>query len=202
MRNTSETKDVLIIDNYDSFTYNIYQLVGEITCREPIVIRNDRITLTDVAAMHPTHIIISPGPGNPKNCKSFGISNEVIRALGGETPILGVCLGHQGIAHYYGASIIRSPTIVHGKTSSIYHDGSGIYEGIPNPFCAMRYHSLIVDKLTLPSKLRITSQTAEGIVMGLAHTTRNIFGVQFHPESIGTPHGKSLLLNFLSIQSK
>ena len=187
---------ILIIDNYDSFVYNLAQYVGELGW-EPLVYRNDRITLEGIEKLAPTHIIISPGPGTPLNA---GISNDVVRRFAGKIPLLGVCLGHQCIGYVYGGVIVRHiPT--HGKTSLIYHDGKTIFSGLPNPFEAGRYHSLIVKPESVPPCLEISAQTATGEIMGLRHKDYVVEGVQFHPESILTPTGLSLLSNFLSLAS-
>ncbi len=183
---------VLIIDNYDSFVYNLAQYVGELGW-QPAVHRNDEITLAQMEEMAPSHIIISPGPCTPLEA---GISNDVVRHFGGKTPVLGVCLGHQCIAHIYGGKIGRSLP-VHGKTSTIHHDGKAIYQGLPNPFPATRYHSLIVETDGFPSCLEITARTPEGIIMGVRHRDYVVEGVQFHPESILTDVGHDLLANFL-----
>ena len=187
---------ILIIDNYDSFVYNLAQYVGELGW-EPLVYRNDRITLEEIEKLVPTHIIISPGPGTPLDA---GISNDVIRHFAGKIPILGVCLGHQCIGHVYGGDVVRhAPT--HGKTSFIYHDGKTILSGLPNPLEGGRYHSLIVKSETVPPCLEISAQTEDGVVMGLRHRDYVVEGVQFHPESILTTTGHSLLKNFLSFSS-
>jgi anthranilate synthase/aminodeoxychorismate synthase-like glutamine amidotransferase len=183
---------VLIIDNYDSFVYNLAQYIGELGW-QPAVHRNDEIGLTQMEAMAPSHIIISPGPCTPLEA---GISNDVVRHFGGKIPVLGVCLGHQCIAHTYGGKIGRSLP-VHGKTSTIQHDGKTIYRGLPNPFPATRYHSLIIEAEGLPSCLEITARTPEGTIMGVRHRDYIVEGVQFHPESILTDVGHDLLTNFL-----
>lgn len=183
---------MLVIDNYDSFTFNLVQYLGELG-ETPAVHRNDRITLDDIAGMQPSHILISPGPCTPLEA---GISVDTIRRFSGKIPILGVCLGHQSIAEAFGGSVIRAPRLMHGKTSPIHHDGSGVFSGLPSPFTATRYHSLIVDE-PLPAELRRTAWTSEGELMGLAHESHPTFGVQFHPESILTEHGHTMLENFL-----
>ncbi len=183
---------VLLIDNYDSFTYNLAQYLGELGA-ELAVYRNDAITLEEVQQMAPTHIVISPGPGDPND---GGVSNAVIQDFGPHTPTLGVCLGHQCIGHVYGGVVKRAPRLMHGKTSAIYHKGKGIFDGIPSPFRATRYHSLIVEE-PLPEVLKVTAFTREGEVMGVVHREYPVVGVQFHPESILTEHGKRLLANFL-----
>ncbi|OIO70541.1 MAG: anthranilate/aminodeoxychorismate synthase component II [Zetaproteobacteria bacterium CG12_big_fil_rev_8_21_14_0_65_55_1124] len=184
---------MLVIDNYDSFTFNLVQYLGELG-QSPEVHRNDRISTDDIAAMQPSHILISPGPCTPLEA---GISVDTIRRFSGYIPILGVCLGHQSIGEAFGGKVVRAPRLMHGKTSPILHDGSGIFAGIPSPFTATRYHSLIVEG-PLPSVLRRTAWTAEGELMGLAHIEHPTFGVQFHPESILTEHGHTMLQNFLN----
>lgn len=185
---------VLVIDNYDSFTYNLVQYLGELGA-DVGVYRNDEITLDEIAALRPTHIVISPGPGTPDD---GGISNEVIRRFGPTTPVLGVCLGHQCMGQVYGGVVARAPRLMHGKTSSVYHNGHGLFNGVPSPFTATRYHSLIVEE-ALPETLAVTAFTRDGEVMGLQHREYPVVGVQFHPESILTDHGKRILQNFLSM---
>ena len=185
---------VLVIDNYDSFTYNLVQYLGELG-EDVRVFRNDRITLEEIAALEPDHIVISPGPGDPED---GGISNEVIRRFGPTTPVLGVCLGHQCIGHVYGGVVSRAPRLMHGKTSAVYHNGLGLFNGVPSPFTATRYHSLIVEE-PLPEGLAVTAFTRDGEVMALQHREHPVVGVQFHPESILTEHGKRILQNFLSM---
>ncbi len=187
---------IAVIDNYDSFTYNLVQFLGELGA-ELKVWRNDQVTVEEIAAAKPSHIVISPGPGTPE--KDSGVSNDVIRQLGPYTPILGVCLGQQCIGHVFGGRVVRAPRLMHGKTSPIYHTGKGIFEGIPSPFTATRYHSLIVAE-PVPGELEVTAFTAEGEVMGLRHRVYPIFGVQFHPESILTQYGHDLLRNFLGVR--
>ena len=184
---------MLIIDNYDSFTYNLVQYFGELGA-DLVVKRNDRVSLDEVAAMHPDRICISPGPGTPLDA---GISNDLILKFGPTTPILGVCLGHQCIGHVFGGEVVRADRIMHGKTSPIVHEGDGVFRTLPNPFEATRYHSLIVRRESLPPELEITAETAQREIMGLRHRRYPIQGVQFHPESIMTSVGKQLLLNFL-----
>lgn len=186
---------IAVIDNYDSFTYNLVQYLGELGC-DVHVFRNDAITVEELAALKPSHIVISPGPGNPGDA---GVSKDVIRELGPRIPILGVCLGHQCIGEAFGGQVVRAPRLMHGKTSPIYHYGENLFSGIPNQFAATRYHSLIVAE-PLPEVLQTTAFTAEGEVMGLRHKQYPIFGVQFHPESILTGHGKKLLQNFLAVK--
>ncbi|MCL4805019.1 MAG: aminodeoxychorismate/anthranilate synthase component II [Anaerolineae bacterium] len=185
---------VLVIDNYDSFTYNLVQYLGELGA-DVRVCRNDEITLDEIAALKPDHIVVSPGPGVPED---GGISNDVIRVFGPTTPVLGVCLGHQCIGHVYGGVVSRAPRLMHGKTSSVYHNGHGLFNGVPSPFTATRYHSLIVEE-ALPESLAVTAFTRDGEIMGLQHREYPVVGVQFHPESILTEHGKRILQNFLAM---
>ncbi len=184
---------LLLIDNYDSFTYNLYQYLGELGA-EILVRRNDQISLDEIQAMSPDHIVISPGPCTPNEA---GLSCQIIEALGPHIPLLGVCLGHQAIGQVYGARVIRAPEPMHGKTSLMYHEGKGVFRNLPMPFEANRYHSLILERETLPYDLEITASTEDGIIMGLRHRRYPVEGVQFHPESIMTPDGKKLLGNFL-----
>lgn len=183
---------LLMIDNYDSFTYNLVQYFGELGA-EIRVYRNDEVTLDEIRALAPTYIVISPGPGSPDD---GGVSNEVLREFGPTTPILGVCLGHQCIGQVYGGKVSRAPRLMHGKTSSVYHNGKGLFDGVPSPFKATRYHSLIVEE-PLPDVLQVTAFTRDGEVMGVRHKQYPTVGVQFHPESILTEHGKRILQNFL-----
>lgn len=184
---------LLMIDNYDSFTYNIVQYLGELG-EEVRVIRNDKITLDEIEALAPARIVISPGPCSPEEA---GISVEVVRQFAGRIPLLGVCLGHQSIGYAYGGKVIKSATLMHGKTSPIQHDGQGLFAGLPNPFQATRYHSLIVERSSLPEELVVTAWVEEGEIMGMRHRTLPVWGVQFHPESILTEGGMELLRNFL-----
>ncbi len=184
---------ILMIDNYDSFTYNLVQYLGELGA-EIEVRRNDAIDVAGARAMAPQAIVISPGPCTPKEA---GVSVPLLRAMAGEVPILGVCLGHQCIGEAFGGKVVRASRLMHGKTSPILHDGKSIFSGLPNPFDAMRYHSLLVAADSIPSCLEVSARTAEGEVMGLRHRTLPVEGIQFHPESIGTPEGKRLLANFL-----
>ena len=186
---------LLVIDNYDSFTYNLVQYFGELGA-DPQVKRNDAITPDEVEKMKPQKIVISPGPGRPEEA---GISMELIRKFGGKIPILGVCLGHQCMGEVYGGKVVRAGRLMHGKTSPIQHDGKGVFQGLPNPFEATRYHSLIVEKNSVPSCLEVCAETAEGEIMGLRHREYPVHGVQFHPESILSKEGKDLLANFLRI---
>ena len=184
---------LLVIDNYDSFTFNLVQALGALGA-EVEVARNDALTPEEVERRAPERIVISPGPCTPREA---GISNRVIRRLAGRVPILGVCLGHQCIAHAFGAQVLRAPRPMHGKTSPVRHDGSGVFAGLPNPLTAMRYHSLAVDEKTLPAELTVTARTPDGEVMGLRHASWPLEGVQFHPESYRTEAGIALLENFL-----
>jgi anthranilate synthase/aminodeoxychorismate synthase-like glutamine amidotransferase len=183
-----------MIDNYDSFTYNLVQYFGELGA-DIEVFRNDKITVSKIAKLKPKKIVISPGPGRPEDA---GISCEIIRVFAGKIPILGVCLGHQAIGYVYGGRIVGAKKLMHGKTSMIYHNGKSIFKGIPNPFEATRYHSLLVEKKTLPECLEITARTKENEIMGLKHKKYPVWGVQFHPESILTKPGKDILANFLN----
>jgi anthranilate synthase/aminodeoxychorismate synthase-like glutamine amidotransferase len=184
---------VLLIDNYDSFVYNLVQELGELGA-EPAVFRNDAIDMDGIRAAAPDAIVISPGPGRPE---SAGVSMEVVRTFAGEIPILGVCLGHQCIGQVYGGRTVSAPTLMHGKTSQIHHDGSGVFAGLPDPFVATRYHSLVIEPASVPDVLEVTARTSDGVVMGLRHRELAVEGVQFHPESILTPSGPNLLANFL-----
>jgi len=186
---------LLMIDNYDSFTYNLVQYLGELG-QALKVFRNDKVTIREIEAMRPERIVISPGPCTPKEA---GISIDVIRHFAGKVPLLGVCLGHQSIGEAFGGDVIRAPYLMHGKTSLIHHDGKTIFKGLPNPFEATRYHSLIIKRDTLPSVLEISAWTDDGIIMGVRHRHFTIEGVQFHPESILTGVGKDLLRNFLGL---
>jgi anthranilate synthase/aminodeoxychorismate synthase-like glutamine amidotransferase len=186
---------LLMIDNYDSFTYNLVQYFGELGQTLQIY-RNDKITVAEIKRLQPSQIVISPGPGVPSQA---GISEEVIRAFAGQIPLLGVCLGHQAIGEVFGGKIIRQKTVMHGKTSEIYHDGKTIFKGLPNPFTATRYHSLLVERKSLPDVLEISAWTKEKEIMGLRHKELKVEGVQFHPESILTENGKQLLANFLTL---
>jgi anthranilate synthase/aminodeoxychorismate synthase-like glutamine amidotransferase len=188
----------IILDNYDSFTYNIYQYIGELG-GNPKVIRNDQITLHEIRANTYTHIIISPGPGHPANEKDFHICKDVILEMQGEVPILGICLGLQGMVHHLGGDVVHAPEIMHGKTSTVTHTGSMLFEGLPNTFEVMRYHSLVAKPDTLPKVFSVTSTTPDGVIMSIEHTSLPMYGIQFHPESIGTPDGKTMLGNFLKI---
>jgi anthranilate synthase/aminodeoxychorismate synthase-like glutamine amidotransferase len=184
---------VLVIDNYDSFVYNLVQYLGELGA-EPLVFRHDDLTLPEVAALDVDAVLISPGPGRPEDA---GLSNDVIRHFAGLRPVLGVCLGHQCIGQIYGGEVVRAPEIMHGKTSLVHHQGTGVFAGLPSPFEATRYHSLIVDRASVPAELEVTAWTDDGIVMGVRHREHDVEGVQFHPESILTAAGHDLLSNFL-----
>jgi anthranilate synthase/aminodeoxychorismate synthase-like glutamine amidotransferase len=185
---------VLVIDNYDSFVYNLVQYLGELGA-EPLVHRHDELGLDEIAALDPDAVLISPGPGRPEDA---GLSNRVIEHFAGRRPVLGVCLGHQCIGQVYGGEVVRAPEIMHGKTSLIRHDGTGVFAGLPQPFEATRYHSLVVERSSVPPELEITAWTDDGTVMGLRHRTLPVEGVQFHPESILTGSGHDLLRNFLA----
>ena len=186
---------ILLLDNYDSFTYNLAQYLGELGCQVEVH-RNDRISVEQIAQRKPERIVISPGPCTPQEA---GISVEMVQKLAGKIPILGVCLGHQAIGAAFGGKIVRAPKLFHGKTSQIRHDGSGVFRGLPNPFTATRYHSLIVERKSLPSELQVTAETDDDIIMGMQHRKYPLMGVQFHPESVLTDSGKQLLKNFLSL---
>jgi anthranilate synthase/aminodeoxychorismate synthase-like glutamine amidotransferase len=188
---------ILVLDNYDSFTYNLVQLVGEQTAEEIQVYRNDQITPGQVQALAPSRLLISPGPGRPEDA---GITVELVRRLTGRVPILGVCLGHQALAVAFGGRVVRAGRLVHGKTSRIYHDDRGVFSGLANPFEATRYHSLLVAEDSLPPVLEVTAWTSDGEIMGLRHREHPVEGVQFHPESILTPEGRRLLRNFLALR--
>jgi len=184
-----------MVDNYDSFTYNLVQYLGELG-QVIKVYRNDQITADELERVGPERIVISPGPCSPLEA---GVSNEIIRRFAGKVPLLGVCLGHQCIGHVFGGEVVRAPRLMHGKTSMIHHDGKTIYQGLPDPFCATRYHSLIIRRESLPSCLEITAETDQGEIMGVRHREHTVEGVQFHPESILTDCGKDLLRNFLAL---
>ena len=186
---------ILIIDNYDSFTYNLVQYLGELGA-DLQIFRNDKLTIEDIERLAPERILISPGPCTPKEA---GISVETIKHFAGRLPLLGVCLGHQSLAYAFGGQIVRASRLMHGKTSMVHHDGQTIFENLPNPFEATRYHSLIVKRETLPPDFEISAETVEGEIMGLRHTPTGAEGVQFHPESILTTSGMDLLRNFLSL---
>ncbi|MEK6755398.1 MAG: aminodeoxychorismate/anthranilate synthase component II [Bacteroidota bacterium] len=187
---------ILVIDNYDSFTYNLVQYLGELGV-EQIVVRNDQVTIDEIKEMHPDKIVISPGPCTPSEA---GICLDVIREFHKGVPILGVCLGHQAIGEALGGRVVKAAEIIHGKTSDIFHRGEGVFENIPSPFAATRYHSLIVERQTLPFCLEVTAWTKDEVIMGLRHKEYPTCGVQFHPESVATEYGKHLLKNFLAIR--
>jgi anthranilate synthase/aminodeoxychorismate synthase-like glutamine amidotransferase len=188
---------VLVVDNYDSFVYNLVQYLGELGA-EPLVHRHDELTLDEIIALDPDAVLISPGPGRPEGA---GLSNDVIRHFAGRRPVLGVCLGHQCIGQVYGAEIVRAPDVMHGKTSLVRHTGSGVFEGLPEPLEATRYHSLVVAPESVPDCLEVTARTDDGVIMGLRHREHLVEGVQFHPESILTAAGHDLLRNFLAYAS-
>lgn len=197
MNTVTRTKkiDILMIDNYDSFTFNLVQYLG-ILGENITVRRNDKITPDDIIKMSPSRIVISPGPGRPEDA---GVSEGIIKYFYKEIPVLGVCLGHQCIGEVFGAEVVNSGVVIHGKTSEIYHDGKGIFTGIKNPFEAARYHSLVLKKDTIPSSLEITAHTGDGIVMGVRHKKYKLEGIQFHPESFLTPVGLQILKNFINL---
>jgi anthranilate synthase/aminodeoxychorismate synthase-like glutamine amidotransferase len=188
---------ILVIDNYDSFTYNLVQYIGELG-EQVEVYRNDSITVEEIRRLKPSRLLISPGPGVPA---SAGVSVQAIRELSEEIPIFGVCLGHQAIAEAFGGRVIRAPYLMHGKTSEICHDSATIFKGVPYRFKATRYHSLIVEKESLPDSLEVSATTVDGVIMGLRHKKRPVEGVQFHPESVMTEHGKQMLVNFLALDA-
>jgi anthranilate synthase component 2 len=190
---------ILLVDNYDSFTFNLYQFLSELG-PEIVVYRNDKLDLDRVHELVPelSGIVVSPGPCTPREA---GISIPIIQRFAGQVPILGVCLGHQSIGAAFGGTIVKAPQLMHGKVSSIHHNGTGLFQGLPNPFIATRYHSLIVERDSLPPVFEITAQTEDGIIMGIRHRELDVFGIQFHPESILTPTGKDLLANFLALTS-
>ncbi len=188
---------VLILDNYDSFVYNLAQYVGALGA-EPLVLRNDSVTVDEVEGLSPERIIVSPGPGSPGDDRSFGVCASVLKGISRDVPTLGVCLGHQGIGYAFGAKVDRAPVVMHGKTSRIVHDGKGVLQGVASPLQATRYHSLVVQKDGLPSELRVTALALEDAeIMGLRHSRYPIEGVQFHPESIMTPEGMKIVRNFI-----
>jgi anthranilate synthase/aminodeoxychorismate synthase-like glutamine amidotransferase len=188
---------VLLLDNYDSFVYNLYQAIGELGA-EPLVRRNDAVAVSEIRSLAPDAILLSPGPGHPANGKDFGVCGDVIRELSPTTPTLGVCLGHQGIATVHGARVGHAGRVLHGKASLVRHDGRTIFEGLPNPMVAGRYHSLAIDAPSLPPEIEVSATSEDGEIMGIRHRRDPIEGVQFHPESILTPDGRALLRNFLT----
>ncbi|HET8625843.1 MAG TPA: aminodeoxychorismate/anthranilate synthase component II [Thermomicrobiales bacterium] len=189
---------ILLLDNYDSFTYNLYQYLCELGA-EVVVRRNDKITLAEVDRLAPERVVVSPGPRTPREA---GISVELIRHCAGRVPVLGVCLGHQAIGAAFGATVVRAPSLMHGKLSAVTHDGRGVFAGLPQGFMATRYHSLVLDRATLPACLMVSAETADGVVMGVRHRDYAIEGVQFHPEAILTEHGHDLLRNFLALPNR
>ncbi|WP_422023251.1 anthranilate synthase component II [Pyruvatibacter mobilis] len=189
---------LLLIDNYDSFTYNLVHFLGELGA-EVKVVRNDKITADEALAMKPEAIVLSPGPCDPDKA---GICLELVEKAAGAVPIMGVCLGHQTIGQIYGGDVVRAPTLMHGKMSTVHHDGKGVFKALNKDFEATRYHSLVVDPATLPDSLEVTARTDDGIIMGLQHKTHPVHGVQFHPESIASEHGHALLKNFLDMAAE
>jgi anthranilate synthase component 2 len=193
---------VLVIDNYDSFVYNLVQYIGELG-GEPIIYRNDQINLKQAKQLNPQRIVISPGPGSPVEIRYFGVCSAILQQMSRKIPTLGVCLGNQGIIYAFGGKIRQAKQLMHGKTSSIKHDGKGVFEGVPNPFTATRYHSLVGDRSSIPSCLKITAESADdGEIMAVHHRTYPITGVQFHPESILCEDGKTIIKNFLAGQNE
>lgn len=188
---------VLVIDNYDSFVYNLVQYIGTVTSNLQVV-RNRDLTVDECLGLSPSHIVLSPGPKRPEDA---GILVDLIRAVPERTPILGICLGHQAIGAAFGGRVVRGTEPVHGKTSAIYHDGSGLHQHVPSPFTATRYHSLILDRKTLPRELTVTAETKDGVIMGVEHESRPIYGLQYHPESLLTEHGHEIVRNFLRIRT-
>ena len=188
---------LLLIDNYDSFTYNLYQYLSELGVSEIEVVRNDQMTVAELEAMKPERVVVSPGPSRPENA---GVSVDAIKRFAGVVPVLGVCLGHQCLADAFGGKVVHAGEIMHGKTSLINHDGKGVFAGVPDPFEAVRYHSLAIEPDSLPEELEVTARTDNGIIMGVRHRKYAIEGMQFHPESIVTPAGKQLLQNFLDMK--
>jgi para-aminobenzoate synthetase len=186
----------LIIDNYDSFTFNLFQQIAKVSGEEPLVVKNDQITLEEIQAFAPTNIVISPGPGRPENIQDFGICQAVIESV--NIPLLGVCLGHQGLVHTFGGKVIHAPRVMHGRLSEIYHDGKYLFAGTPQGFSVVRYHSLIAHE-NLPDELEATAWTESGIVMGLRHKSKPFYGIQFHPESILTQYGDEMVANFFEL---
>ncbi len=187
---------IVLLDNYDSFTYNLFQYISELG-EEVVVLRNNETSISEIEKYSPSHLVISPGPSNPENA---GISNDSIQHFSKKIPVLGVCLGHQCLGNTYGANIIQAEEIMHGKISKITHDGKGLFDGVPNPFKAVRYHSLIIDEDSLPNNFEITARSESGIIQGIRHKSLSLEGVQFHPESIETEHGKKILNNFLKMK--
>lgn len=192
---------VLVIDNYDSFVHNLYQRIGFLTGTEPLVVRNDLVESSRVEALAPTHMVLSPGPGNPANPGVTGMCPMLLRSWEGRIPVLGVCLGHQAIGHEHGARIVRAERVVHGKTSRILHDASGVFESLPSPLTVMRYHSLVIAPDSIPDGFCVTARTEDGTVMAIAGSDVPTVGLQFHPESVGTELGDVILGNFLAMTS-
>ncbi len=192
-------RKTVVLDNYDSFTFNLVQYIAELEGTIPLVFRNDAIAFDDLVALQPGRLVLSPGPGHPDDPARLGVGRRAIRDLAGHLPILGICLGHQAICSTYGAKVVRAPEAVHGKTSVVRHDGSELFQGVAEEFEAMRYHSLVAARATIPACLAITASTPDGLVMAVRHRERPTFGLQFHPESIGTPAGKRLIANFLTL---
>ncbi len=188
--------NVLIVDNYDSFVYNLYQRLGELGAN-PTVVRNDAVTLKEVRQFDPDAVVLSPGPGHPANARDFGVCTDLLRHVGRHTPTLGVCLGHQGIGLVFGGEVGHAARLLHGKTSAVHHDGRTLFEGLPNPFVAGRYHSLALERGAIPPDLEVSATSEDGEVMAVRHRRYPIEGVQFHPESILTPEGPAILSNFL-----
>jgi anthranilate synthase/aminodeoxychorismate synthase-like glutamine amidotransferase len=189
----------VLLDNYDSFTFNLYQYIGELD-EPPVVVRNDAVTLEGLQSLCPGRIVISPGPGDPAEPAYFGVCLDAIRHFGSRIPILGICLGHQGIVHAMGGKVINAPCVMHGKSSVITHNGDPVFDGVPKRFEAMRYHSLVGDCASLPPLLSVIARTDDGVLMGVRHKQYPMYGLQFHPESIGTPHGKQILRNLLGMR--
>jgi anthranilate synthase component II len=189
----------LVIDNYDSFTWNLVQLVGALGQR-PLVLRNDAVDLRAVRALAPARIILSPGPGRPEDPARVGVCRDIVLELGREIPVLGICLGHQLIVHAHGGRVVRAPEVMHGKTSLVHHEGDGILADLPRPFEAMRYHSLVADPASIPSALAVTAWCKDGTIMAVRHRSHPVFGVQFHPESIGTASGRALVAAFVGVR--
>ncbi len=187
---------VLLIDNYDSFTFNVYQLLATLT-KQVEVVRNDAKTVAEILRLPITHLVISPGPGRPA---AAGVSEEAVRALAGKVPVLGICLGHQAIGEVFGGKVVRAKSLMHGKSSEVTHDGAGVFRGLPSPLSVIRYHSLAVEESSLPPALVVTARSGDGEVMGIRHRSLTVEGVQFHPESFGTASGEALLANFLKLE--
>jgi anthranilate synthase/aminodeoxychorismate synthase-like glutamine amidotransferase len=198
---SSKLNRSVVIDNYDSFTFNLVQYLGELG-RDPLVFRNDELKLEELKELKPEGIIISPGPGRPEKTRYFGLSLEILRRVSPEVPTLGVCLGHQGAGFAFGGQVVSASEINHGKTSMVNHDRKGVYQGLPNPFKAARYHSLALSPESIPQELEVTARTPEGEIMGIRHRNHPIYGVQFHPESVLTENGREIIQNFLEISRR